>query len=73
MYYADSECAERPRIIPAVPGLTPGGEGTIASLHQNGVLSLGKGDKRTFRGKVFRGSHGKTRPRKAKKTAKKPG
>jgi ribosomal small subunit protein bTHX len=34
---------------------------------------LGKGDKRTFRGKVFKGSHGKTRPRKAKKTSKKPG
>lgn len=28
---------------------------------------MGKGDKRTFRGKVFKGSHGKTRPRKAKK------
>jgi ribosomal small subunit protein bTHX len=34
---------------------------------------VGKGDKRTFRGKVFKGSHGKTRPRKAKKPAKKPG
>jgi ribosomal small subunit protein bTHX len=33
---------------------------------------LGKGDKRTFRGKVFKGSHGKTRPRKPKKKAKKP-
>jgi ribosomal small subunit protein bTHX len=33
---------------------------------------LGKGDKRTFRGKVFKGSHGKSRPRKAKKAAKKP-
>jgi ribosomal small subunit protein bTHX len=32
---------------------------------------LGKGDKRTFRGKVFRGSHGKSRPRKVKKAAKK--
>jgi ribosomal small subunit protein bTHX len=32
---------------------------------------VGKGDKRTFRGKVFRGSHGKSRPRKAKKPAKK--
>jgi ribosomal small subunit protein bTHX len=31
---------------------------------------MGKGDKRTFRGKVFKGSHGKSRPRKAKKTAK---
>jgi 30S ribosomal protein S31 len=34
---------------------------------------MGKGDKRTFRGKVFKGSHGKTRPRKAKKPTKKPG
>jgi len=33
---------------------------------------LGKGDKRTFRGKIFKGSHGKSRPRKPKKTAKKP-
>jgi ribosomal small subunit protein bTHX len=31
---------------------------------------MGKGDKRTFRGKVFKGSHGKTRPgHPAKKTA----
>jgi 30S ribosomal protein S31 len=34
---------------------------------------VGKGDKRTFRGKVFKGSHGKTRPRKGKKKTKKPG
>jgi ribosomal small subunit protein bTHX len=33
---------------------------------------VGKGDKRTFRGKVFKGSHGKTRPRKPKKKAGKP-
>jgi ribosomal small subunit protein bTHX len=32
---------------------------------------MGKGDKRTFRGKVFKGSHGKTRPRKRKKPVKK--
>lgn len=25
---------------------------------------MGKGDKRTFRGKVFKGSYGNTRPRK---------
>jgi len=31
---------------------------------------MGKGDQRTRRGKLFRGSHGKTRPRKLKK--KKP-
>ncbi len=28
---------------------------------------MGKGDKRTRRGKIFRGSFGKTRPRKRKK------
>ena len=30
---------------------------------------MGKGDKRSFRGKIFKGSHGKTRPgRPAKKS-----
>lgn len=28
---------------------------------------VGKGDKRTKRGKIFRGSHGKTRPKGGKK------
>lgn len=28
---------------------------------------MGKGDRRSFRGKLFRGTHGKTRPRKVKK------
>lgn len=28
---------------------------------------MGKGDKRTRRGKIFRGSHGKTRPGRSKK------
>jgi ribosomal small subunit protein bTHX len=27
---------------------------------------MGKGDKRSFKGKVFKGSHGKTRPRHLK-------
>jgi len=30
---------------------------------------MGKGDKRSFKGKVFKGSFGKTRPRKKKKAA----
>ena len=30
---------------------------------------MGKGDKRSFKGKVFKGSFGKTRPRKKKKSA----
>lgn len=31
---------------------------------------MGRGDKRTFKGKIFKGSHGKTRPgRVAKKQA----
>lgn len=29
---------------------------------------MGRGDKRSFKGKVFRGSYGKTRPRNKKKT-----
>ena len=36
---------------------------------------MGKGDKRSFKGKVFKGSFGKTRPRhvkKAESTAKAP-
>jgi 30S ribosomal protein S31 len=30
---------------------------------------MGRGDKRTFKGKVFRGSFGKSRPRKKEKEA----
>ena len=30
---------------------------------------MGKGDKRSFKGKVFKGSFGKTRPRHLKKAA----
>ena len=33
---------------------------------------MGKGDKRTRRGKIFAGSFGKTRPHKAKKAAFRP-
>jgi len=32
---------------------------------------MGKGDKKTKKGKIFKGSFGKTRPRKKKKTGKK--
>jgi len=32
---------------------------------------MGRGDKRTKRGKIFRGSHGKSRPRKDKKAEQK--
>ncbi len=31
---------------------------------------MGKGDKKTKRGKLWRGTHGKTRPKKVKKEAK---
>jgi len=31
---------------------------------------MGKGDKRTFRGKLFKGSHGKSRPHRKKKAKK---
>jgi len=30
---------------------------------------MGKGDRRTRRGKIFRGSYGRRRPRRAKKRA----
>jgi 30S ribosomal protein S31 len=30
---------------------------------------MGKGDQRTRRGKIVRGTYGKTRPRKAKKSS----
>jgi len=30
---------------------------------------MGKGDKRTLRGKIFKGSHGKSRPHRQKKKA----
>lgn len=33
---------------------------------------MGKGDKRSFRGKLFKGSHGKTRPGRPDKTATAP-
>jgi len=33
---------------------------------------MGRGDKRTRRGKIFAGSHGKTRPKSKKKDAGKP-
>lgn len=33
---------------------------------------MGRGDKRTFKGKVFKGSHGKTRPQHEKKAAAAP-
>jgi len=33
---------------------------------------MGKGDQRTRRGKLYRGTHGKTRPRKRKKASTPP-
>ena len=34
------------------------------------IGGMGKGDKRTRRGKIYRGSYGKKRPQRAKKTKK---
>ncbi len=34
---------------------------------------MGKGDKRSRRGKIYNGSYGKTRPHKLKKVVKKKG
>ena len=33
---------------------------------------MGKGDKRTRRGKIYKGSYGKKRPQRLKKKPKKP-
>ncbi len=33
---------------------------------------MGRGDKRTFKGKVFKGSHGKSRPQHEKKAVATP-
>jgi 30S ribosomal protein S31 len=33
---------------------------------------MGKGDKRTRRGKIYKGSYGKTRPQRRKKKPAKP-
>jgi len=67
--------SEEPGIIPFAAGLISPGRPKVEwrpRSFSGWSTNLGKGDKRTFRGKVFRGSHGKTRPRKAKKAAKKP-
>jgi 30S ribosomal protein S31 len=36
-------------------------------LNQREINIMGKGDKRTLRGKIFKGSYGKTRPHHPKK------
>gem|GEM_PF-866368 len=36
------------------------------------VLAMGKGDKRSRRGKIFKGSYGNSRPQKTATAAKKP-
>lgn len=38
----------------------------------NQVNSMGKGDKRTRRGKIYNGSYGKSRQKKSRKPAAKP-
>jgi 30S ribosomal protein S31 len=47
------------------------------SVHGSGNASrqeavMGKGDRRTKKGKIYRASFGNTRPKKSKKTVKKP-
>jgi ribosomal small subunit protein bTHX len=39
----------------------------IHSFPLEAITGMGKGDHRTKKGKRFRGTHGKTRPRKKKK------
>jgi len=38
---------------------------------EGGIYPMGKGDKKSKKGKIFRGSHGKTRPKKRVKEKKK--
>ena len=42
-------------------------EQSIIKINQQGLFFMGKGDKKTKRGKIFTGSYGKHRPRKAKR------
>jgi len=49
----------------AVPGVRTGDDRGAAIIG-----GMGKGDKRTRRGKIYRGSYGKKRPQRAKKTKK---
>jgi 30S ribosomal protein S31 len=36
-------------------------------------MAMGKGDKRTRKGKIYKGSYGKSRPGRVKKKKQKPG
>ncbi len=46
---------------------------TLFADHTNpGTIIMGRGDKRTKKGKIFAGSYGKTRPRGGKKTTAAP-
>jgi 30S ribosomal protein S31 len=45
-------------------------EGVIKPLLISGGTEMGRGDRRTKRGKIWRGTHGNTRPKKKKVTEK---
>jgi 30S ribosomal protein S31 len=45
--------------------------GVIAPGSHTGDDEMGRGDKRSRKGKIYRGSYGKTRPGKLKKKARK--
>jgi len=42
----------------------------ICPSHRIQGIHMGKGDQRSKKGKLYRGTHGKTRPKKAKKGKK---
>ena len=44
-------------------------EACTTNHHPKGGQEMGKGDQRTKRGKIWKGTYGKTRPRKKKKKA----
>ena len=44
-------------------------QASIIALSRSEGQDMGRGDKRSFKGKLFKGSHGKTRPRHDKKAA----
>jgi len=43
----------------------------LRETKKGGIDFMGKGDKKKKKGKIFRGSHGKTRPKKKAKEKKK--
>jgi 30S ribosomal protein S31 len=49
----------------------PHNKNDIVNFNQNKFLYMGRGDKKTRRGKIFKGSFGKSRPSRPGEAAKK--